>query len=528
MSKRAVLYARVSGDDRSADGRNLAGQLDMCRAYAQERSFQIVAELHEDDQGACGAILELPQLNRVRDLARSRAFDVLVVREIDRLSRSLPKQLLLEEEFRRQGIEIEYVLGEYPDTPEGTLMRHVKASIAEFERLKIRERIVRAREAKVRAGSVVGGHAPFGYRLVKIGSRFTLEVNEPEAEIVRQIFRWYTEGECPLSARQVHKRLHQLKIPSPVDLRPEGRSKKRGYGEWCPASVAQILANQTYSGTWHWGKTTHRNGKWIRTEPSARIAVEVPAIISPETWEAAIARRSDAKARARGMTRRRYLLAGIISCGLCGVRVAGVPQSATRTYYACRARDKSRLAYSHTCNLPRFRCEALEAAVWAWAKSLLLNPAALEIGLAALRLQSESQRAPLSERIQAIDRRLATHRHQSAQLLDQYLAGTVTEESLHNLRQSSDDRHTDLLRERATLLSQLETQQPQDESALRNLQSFAEQVCERLAAGDDEELRRTVIETLDVRVRLTMEGSQKLAEVRCILGSERLAIPSTA
>ena len=34
MTKRAVLYARVSGDDTGKDGRNLAGQLELCRNYA--------------------------------------------------------------------------------------------------------------------------------------------------------------------------------------------------------------------------------------------------------------------------------------------------------------------------------------------------------------------------------------------------------------------------------------------------------------------------------------------------------------
>ena len=45
---RAVLYARVSGDDRGNDGRNLQGQLDMCREYAQARNWRIVAELVEE------------------------------------------------------------------------------------------------------------------------------------------------------------------------------------------------------------------------------------------------------------------------------------------------------------------------------------------------------------------------------------------------------------------------------------------------------------------------------------------------
>jgi DNA invertase Pin-like site-specific DNA recombinase len=37
--KRAVLYARVSGDDRDREGRNLVGQLDMCRVYAQRKGW---------------------------------------------------------------------------------------------------------------------------------------------------------------------------------------------------------------------------------------------------------------------------------------------------------------------------------------------------------------------------------------------------------------------------------------------------------------------------------------------------------
>ncbi len=83
--KRAVLYARVSGDDRGKDGRNLAGQLEMGRKYAQERGYQIVADLAEDDRGASGARIDLPELNKVRDMAQTGEFELLVVRELDRL-----------------------------------------------------------------------------------------------------------------------------------------------------------------------------------------------------------------------------------------------------------------------------------------------------------------------------------------------------------------------------------------------------------------------------------------------------------
>ena len=74
MVKRAVLYARVSGDDRSKDGRNLEGQLEMGREYAQGHRYQVVAELTEDDRGASGAEIDLPELNKVRHMAQDDEF----------------------------------------------------------------------------------------------------------------------------------------------------------------------------------------------------------------------------------------------------------------------------------------------------------------------------------------------------------------------------------------------------------------------------------------------------------------------
>ena len=71
MSKRAVLYARVSSDDTGKDGRNLKGQLDMCREYAEKHGWPVIAELAEDDRGASGAAMDLPKLNEVFDMAEN-------------------------------------------------------------------------------------------------------------------------------------------------------------------------------------------------------------------------------------------------------------------------------------------------------------------------------------------------------------------------------------------------------------------------------------------------------------------------
>ena len=165
----------------------------MCRDYVTAQGYQIVAELADDDRGASGASFELPRLNHIRDLAAAGGFDVLVVREIDRLSRSLAKQLIVEEELKPNGVLIEYVLAVYEDTPEGNLMKHIRATIAEYEREKIKERIVRGRVLKVKSGSVlVYSRPPYGYRVIQQNGKWVLEIDEKEAPVVRTMFAWYT------------------------------------------------------------------------------------------------------------------------------------------------------------------------------------------------------------------------------------------------------------------------------------------------------------------------------------------------
>ena len=91
MSKeRAILYARVSGDDHE-DASKLDGQLAMCREYAEEQGYSILHEFQEDTYSS-GADLDLEKLNQIPDLARDGTFDALVCRELDRLARESPNK----------------------------------------------------------------------------------------------------------------------------------------------------------------------------------------------------------------------------------------------------------------------------------------------------------------------------------------------------------------------------------------------------------------------------------------------------
>jgi site-specific DNA recombinase len=255
MTPRAITYARVSGDDRGNDGRNLAGQLEMCREYVQEKGYTLLAEMAEDDRGASGASFELEKLGEILDMAKNHEFDVLVVREIDRLSRNLAKQLVVEEELNRSDIRIEYVLGEYADSPEGNLMKHVRAVVAEYEREKIKERIQRGKRLKVKAGSVMLplDRPPFGYKIVKEGNRCQLEICESEAKIIRMLYDWYVHGDengKTMTLRGIAQRLTESMVLTPLDIKKmHGISagiKKRPLYEWS-GSVIRPLAKVSLS-----------------------------------------------------------------------------------------------------------------------------------------------------------------------------------------------------------------------------------------------------------------------------------------
>ena len=130
-------------------------------------------------------------------MAHAGELDVLVVREVDRLSRSLAKQLIVEEELKRCDVQIDYVLGDYPDTPEGRLNKHIRATIAEYEREKINERMKRGRLLKVKAGSTMfNGNPPYGYREVQDDDgNWELVIVPEQGQIVELIFTWYVHGD---------------------------------------------------------------------------------------------------------------------------------------------------------------------------------------------------------------------------------------------------------------------------------------------------------------------------------------------
>ena len=81
MSKRAVLYARVSTDEQAERGYSIPTQLEACNDYATEHGYTVEAEITDD---YTGTVLDRPGFTKVMEFIESRSVDALIVYSADR------------------------------------------------------------------------------------------------------------------------------------------------------------------------------------------------------------------------------------------------------------------------------------------------------------------------------------------------------------------------------------------------------------------------------------------------------------
>lgn len=130
------IYARVST---SNGHQSPEMQLRELREFCQRRGWTISGEYVDTISSSKE---RRPAHDRLVEDCRRRAVDAVVVYRYDRFARSLPQLVNALEEFRALGIEfVSLHEGVDTSTPNGRLIFGIFASIAEFERELIRDRV---------------------------------------------------------------------------------------------------------------------------------------------------------------------------------------------------------------------------------------------------------------------------------------------------------------------------------------------------------------------------------------------------
>jgi DNA invertase Pin-like site-specific DNA recombinase len=193
-----------------------------------------------DDGGISGGTMERPALLRLlADIATGR-IDTVVVYKVDRLTRSLRDFAKIVDAFDAKSVSFVSVTQQFNTTTSmGRLTLNMLLSFAQFEREVTGERIRDKIAASKQKGMWMGGLPPLGY---DVKDR-RLVVNATEAEVVRHIYRRYTE------LKSVHALKLELDASGIVSKARRNRNgNPTGRVPIAVGALYHILQNRLYRG----------------------------------------------------------------------------------------------------------------------------------------------------------------------------------------------------------------------------------------------------------------------------------------
>jgi site-specific DNA recombinase len=295
----------------------------------------------------------LPEL---LEAARNNEVDVVMVEQIDRLSRITADSTAIERDLANLDIPL-FATDEPINLNATTLLtRRVKQAIAEWYVADLLEKSRKGMEESVRQGWHTGGPILYGYigethlhpnphKAADGKTKTKLKVCPICGPVVIQIFVWYcVEG---IGLGEIVDRLN-----SDLDRYPPPKRNKKDENSlrpcWSKPTVQSILRNPKYTGFNVWNRHDKRKGRktlrpqeqWVWSEEMTHDALvsrelfeQVPerARMNENEQKDGVQRNAPAKRERAG---RFYVMRGRCVCDLCNHRMQGSTQKGT-PYMRC-------------------------------------------------------------------------------------------------------------------------------------------------------------------------------------------------
>ena len=544
---RVAAYVRVS-TSRQVRLETIDQQLEMVSKYAREEGWELAEEDIFRDDGYSGTTLRRPALDALRDKARMREFEALVVLFPDRLARNYVHQMVLVEELEKVGCKVEFVERPMSSEPNDQLLLQIRGAVAEYERTLLSERMRRGRLAKYKAGLLLPWtHTPYGLRVDPDRPRDPagVRLEEAKAAVVAEIFAVYLEPGMSLFG--VCRHLREMGVPAP-----------RGGKAWSTATLRGILTNPVYTGKVYAGRVRYRPARIRRSAthpighphnssdplpPEEWIFIgEVPEVVGQEQFDLVAHKLSKNKSFARRNNKaNEHLLRALVSCGECMLASIAVAKSFGKNndrkqrYYVCSGKfNKAQSAPEEKCPSRYAPAEQLEEIVWKDLCEVLTHPESITD---ALRRAHGGEWLPqeLKARQENLRKGRAALGRQLERLTEAYLGEVIPLAEYHRRRKDLEQRDESLAAQERQLRSQ-----SRQRMELVGVAGSIEDFCERVRGGLAEatfEQKRKLVELLidrvivtgeEVEIRYVIPTDPSSEQVRfCHLRSDYLYYPPT-
>ena len=317
----AALYARVSSDRQDVD-LSVSAQLRALKDYARANGYSVARQYV--DEAESGLVADRPQFREmIEEGSKPKApFDVILVWKFSRFTRKREHAVAFKSMLRRKGIRVVSITEQAEDNATGRLLEGIIESVDEFYSENLAQEVVRGMREAASRGFFLGSKAPFGYRRVKVSDgmkeRPTLEVDPATAPVVKEIFESSLSG---YGLKEICRTLNDRGITN--------RGKR-----WYKGGLHYLLTNEAYTGTAVWGRTT----KVEKAQDPVRVEGAWPALVSRELFDAVQQAMRDRapKVQRPGRVGSKFLLSGLLKCGVCGRPYSGQgAKSGQFAYYVC-------------------------------------------------------------------------------------------------------------------------------------------------------------------------------------------------
>ncbi len=426
IARKIATYSRVSSAHQEEE-QTIQNQLGIFKIEAQKKNYEIVNQY--TDEGWSGDILARPALDLLRQDARLKKWDAVLIYDPDRLARRYSYQELVMDELREAGIEVIFITVPAPKNSEEKILYGVRGIFAEYERTKITERFRLGRLRKLQQGTIIyQGSYGFIYTKKQGSKPGFLEIIEEEARVVRMIFDWIESG---FSIRKVVKTLFELKI----------KPRKSISGAFNTSMIAKILHNTAYIGEAYYNKRMsivplkpRKNiGKYIKNAKCSSklrpkdewIKISVPKIIDRVQFERVQNILKKNLMLSNRNAKYNYLLSAKVFC-VCGAKCGAQSQKHGKNrYYRCTARCIS-YPLPSPCQRKSIIARHLESIVWAKITELMTSQVLLERQLQIWRSKNEQKRAQSWQEIPSLEREVSSLKNEENRIDMAYTKGIIT------------------------------------------------------------------------------------------------------
>ncbi len=464
---RAAIYARVSSD-KQREKHTVASQLAELPRWIADKGWTLVGNYVDDGKTAkAGHLAAREAFTRLLTDARAKLFDVVVVVDIDRITRAedLEEQGQILGAFQRAGVKLASPKSGVVELNNlvDILRVQIEAQVAADENRKRRERTIRGRLHAAREGRP-SGPVPYGLRYTRAGG---WELDPERAPIVRECFERVAQGESTEAIA--------------ADLHRRGVQRARS-SQWQRERVYAIVTQPAY------------RGEWIANRQH-RVAVKVPPIVDDALWYQVEEVLLAAQRRGLRRTKHSYLLEGIARC-TCGGQTLIHSTSGSKCsgrYYYCKQRRRA--AYGEErCTMRPWRVDEADARVWRRIVRFLGRPDLPGRVASFLSASAGPDERSWARDLAGNEKRLAHLQVAEAAILDRFRRDLISQGALdHELERISAERRL-LTRSIEQARRQLEGAR-QTRGAASQALGLLEQLREGLE-GADATTRRELVQAL--------------------------------